>query len=246
MADALAEPTPPPPEPPPPLAAELRIVGWLIGAGVAGVAFTVLAALVVAHDTTGFDRRATLAFQSLATPGVDAAIRTITDLGSWQVCMAVSAAVATWCALRRQWRAMSVMAAAYLIAEAVNQILKQAFARPRPELLEKIPLPDSYSFPSGHAMSAVVVYGVVAVIAARLAPRSRPVVVPAMIAVIAATGASRVYLGVHWTVDVLAGFCGGVPLLAAAAHLIPRATSPSRARPTPHRRRPTARARRPA
>jgi undecaprenyl-diphosphatase len=185
------------------------------------VVFTVMAVLVVEQDTTGFDRRATLAFQSIGSPGLDAAIRRITDLGSWQVCMAVSVAVAAWCARRRQWRAMTVMLAAYLTAEAVNQILKQIFARPRPELLEKISLPDSYSFPSGHAMSAVVVYGVVAIIAARLAPRARGVVAAVMIAVIVATGISRIYLGVHWTVDVLAGFCGGIPLLAAAAHVIP-------------------------
>lgn len=222
MADAPATPVSPPPESPPALAAEVRIAGWLIAAGVAGVVFTVLAVLVVEQDTSGFDRRATLAFQSIASPGLDAAIRAITDLGSWEVCMAVSAAVAAWCAVRRQWRAMTVMLAAYLTAEAVNQILKQIFARPRPELLEKIPLPDSYSFPSGHAMSAVVVYGVIAIVAARLVPRAGRVVTAAMVAVIVATGASRVYLGVHWTVDVVAGFCGGIPLLAAAAHMIPR------------------------
>jgi undecaprenyl-diphosphatase len=217
------EPDAPPPESPPALATEVRIAGWLIAAGVAGVVFTVMAVLVVEQDTSGFDRRATLAFQSIGSPGLDAAIRAITDLGSWQVCMAVSVAVAVWCGVRRQWRAMTVMLAAYLTAEAVNQILKQIFARPRPELLEKIPLPDSYSFPSGHAMSAVVVYGVIAIIAARLVPRTGRVVTVVMIAVIAATGASRVYLGVHWTVDVLAGFCGGIPLLAAAAHVIPAA-----------------------
>jgi undecaprenyl-diphosphatase len=94
------------------------------------------------------------------------------------------------------------------------------FSRERPRLFDKIELPTDYSFPSGHAMSAVGIYGVVAAALIALYPRARRPVIAAAIALIALIGLSRIYLGVHWPSDVIGGFLGGVPPLVVSVHLI--------------------------
>jgi hypothetical protein len=97
-------------------------------------------------------------------------------------------------------------------------LLKQLFHRLRPPDTRL----ESFSFPSGHAMTAVVTYGMLGVLIARAAPRRRPVVALAGIWFALLIGASRVYLGLHWASDVVAGFAAGGLLLAISTW----ATSP--------------------
>ena len=76
-------------------------------------------------------------------------------------------------------------------------------------------------------MSAMVIFGTIATVLV-LRPRLRSIVLPTATFLIVAIGFSRVYLGVHWAFDVLAGFAAGVPFVLAAIHLARRATlSPS-------------------
>jgi undecaprenyl-diphosphatase len=94
----------------------------------------------------------------------------------------------------------------------LNNVLKLGFARPRPTVLEWQAHAVSSSFPSGHAMSAAVVYGTVAYLAARLQQRrwarvATMVVAAIMIFLICL---SRLYLGVHYPSDVLAGVLVGL------------------------------------
>src|SRR5207247_8730988 len=72
----------------------------------------------------------------------------------------------------------------------------------------------SYSFPSGHAMAALAIYGMVAVIVARRWPRLRWPIMMGACVMIVAIGVSRVYLGHHWATDVLAGYAAGAFILA--------------------------------
>ena len=77
------------------------------------------------------------------------------------------------------------------------------------------PRSPRHAFPSGHAMGAVVVWGLLGVVAARRWPRHRPVLLAAAAALALGGGASRVYLGVHFPTDVLGGWAGGAAILAA-------------------------------
>lgn len=86
---------------------------------------------------------------------------------------------------------------------ALNLILKQIFAAPRPDLLPHLDIVQSYSFPSGHAAGNMMLFGALAMLAAR---RSIYWMAGVMIALI---GVSRVWLGVHWPSDVLAGWVTG-------------------------------------
>jgi undecaprenyl-diphosphatase len=105
-------------------------------------------------------------------------------------------------------------------AEALDQILKLLFNRPRPEPFFGLAAPITHSFPSGHAMVSCCFFGVLAVIlAARGAPwaasRSKRMAIFAVAAILVALmGFSRVYLGFHYPTDVLAGYAAAVVWLA--------------------------------
>jgi undecaprenyl-diphosphatase len=97
----------------------------------------------------------------------------------------------------------------------LNLILKQIFAAPRPDLLPHLDIVHSYSFPSGHAAGNMMFFGALAMLAGR---RWAYGAGGAMIALI---GASRVWLGVHWPSDVMAGWIEGLGWLVLCAVWLP-------------------------
>lgn len=94
----------------------------------------------------------------------------------------------------------------------LNAILKSSFDRPRPQLFEWLTEPSSSSFPSGHAMSSAIVYFTVAYLIARLEKRRwmRAVTILASLLLVLLISVSRLYLGVHYPSDVLAGMIIGL------------------------------------
>ena len=126
-----------------------------------------------------------------------------------------------------------ILVAATLVAQAAIHGPKAVFARPRPDAGSGVPLPDSYSFPSGHALTAVVVFGLLAALWGR-----RPGYVAAG-ALALAIGASRVVLNVHYPSDVAAGFLLGLTILVLALAV---RSSRSSARPVQPPREPRRRA----
>lgn len=97
----------------------------------------------------------------------------------------------------------------------LNLALKQVFAEPRPDLLPHLDIVHSYSFPSGHAAGNMIFFGALAMLAER-----RSAYVGATLA-IALIGTSRVWLGVHWPSDVLAGWIEGLGWLALCGVWLP-------------------------
>ncbi len=97
----------------------------------------------------------------------------------------------------------------------LNLILKQIFAAPRPDLLPHLDIVHSYSFPSGHAAGNMMFFGALAMLAGR---RWAYGAGGAMIALI---GVSRVWLGVHWPSDVMAGWIEGLGWLMLCAVWLP-------------------------
>jgi undecaprenyl-diphosphatase len=129
---------------------------------------------------------------------------------------------------RRGRRAsVAVLWASLVGGFVLNRLLKAAFDRPRPALRgETVDLfgwsfafPTSPSFPSGHAITAVVVYGTLAYLVARLepTPRLRRWTLGGAVALVLLIGLSRVYLGVHYPTDVLAGYLAGFVWVAVCA-----------------------------
>ena len=95
---------------------------------------------------------------------------------------------------------------------AINQLLKSIFDRPRPQVFEWGAHVLTSSFPSGHAMSSTIVYGTVAYLAARLQKRrlTRWITLAVAALLVLLICASRLYLGVHYPSDVVAGVVMGV------------------------------------
>jgi membrane-associated phospholipid phosphatase len=137
---------------------------------------------------------------------------------------------------RRALRAAPVIAIAFGLSSLASTLVKGLIDRPRPTFDPLIDLPASASFPSGHATTAFAA----AVACAVLLPRLR---VPALV-LATLVAVSRVYLGVHYLVDVVAGaLLGGAIGLAVAWPFRPPPSAPaerSRTRP-PWRRRPSPR-----
>jgi undecaprenyl-diphosphatase len=121
-------------------------------------------------------------------------------------------------------RAMVGVAAAGAIGlgALANSTIKLVVARPRPDVLTPIVVEPGYSFPSGHSLSAMVAYGVIAVLVARsgLPGAARAVIIGLLAVLVAVVGLSRVYLGAHYPTDVIGGWLMGfawVALFAAAS-----------------------------
>ncbi len=114
-------------------------------------------------------------------------------------------------AFRHRWRWLIYLAVTFGGGWLLELELKRYFARARPAAAEMLLRANGYSFPSGHAMGSAVAYGALAYLAFR-AIRSWPARAAAiafLYTLVAAVSLSRVYLGVHWISDVLAGVTAG-------------------------------------
>jgi membrane-associated phospholipid phosphatase len=120
-------------------------------------------------------------------------------------------------AVRRHWLLLEGWAIALLGGELLNYLLKSLVRRDRPEYAALFEL-DSWSFPSGHAMGALIVYGMLVYIGILLVPdgrRWRAAMFLAAVLLILSIGISRLYLGVHFLSDVVGGYSVGTVWLAA-------------------------------
>lgn len=139
------------------------------------------------------------------------AMRDLTALGSTLVLSLVVLTVVGFLLFMRHWRVAIFTFAASVSGQLVSHLLKEAFGRPRPDLIPHEVAVFTHSFPSGHAMMSAVVYLTLASLAARLMHRRHMKVYVLSVAIVFTIliGVSRVYLGVHWPSDVLAGWMIG-------------------------------------
>ena len=143
--------------------------------------------------------------------------RDITALGGVIVLNLATLAAAGFFLLRHQIGSMLYLLVATGGGILVAGIAKEIFGRPRPEIVPHGSLVYTASFPSGHSMMAAVAYLTLGVLIARVLPQRRQKVyvlsVAALVTIL--VGVSRVYLGVHWPTDVLAGWLAGAGWAAA-------------------------------
>jgi undecaprenyl-diphosphatase len=190
----------------------------LIVAGIAALCLTWLAAKVTRGETTSFDANVRHSIHSISSPGVTQLLSAITFLGSQAVVIVASGCFAIlmlW--NRRRDRAMLVVAT-IAGAEVLLSILKNHFHRQRPDPFFDERLPPSYSFPSGHALLSFCCYGLLAALGgASLRGRIRWLIRICAAALILAIGLSRIYLGVHYPTDVIAGYLAAMAWTAVVA-----------------------------
>jgi undecaprenyl-diphosphatase len=189
---------------------------------VATLGFIAIALRVLEGHADAFDRRWALAIHGAGSTALFDVMFMFTTIGSGP-CLWASVILVGMIAVRRgRWQLGLVLAGNGLLVHFVNVGLKHWFVRARPTLFDEITRPETWSFPSGHAMSAVQVWGSIAAVLIALYPQRRVAYVAGALLLIAGIGLSRVYLGVHWPTDVLAGFAAGLPFLAVTVHLIHR------------------------
>jgi membrane-associated phospholipid phosphatase len=190
----------------------LLALGFVLGIA-AAYGFVWLAAQVVGQEIGGLDSGVVSALGSVRTPVLESTARALSFLGNeaLYVIGAVLVGVFAW---QRRWGAAVVLLLAGVGAYLLSNVLKVIFQRARPEPLAEPEL-LSYAFPSGHAMVSIAFYGCVGYLAWRLLPGARIWVLIALSALVLLIGASRVYLGVHYPTDVMAGFIAGFVWLDA-------------------------------
>lgn len=184
---------------------------WL-AAGLAAAAFVVWAFAevteeVIEGESRAFDRAVLLWIEGNVPGWLDGPMRAVTALGYYWVVLPLLAVVVALF-YRARWRLSAVLLVVSTAGGAVlTTVLKNVFRRARPEIIDSGYAADSFSFPSGHATLAVGFYGTLALILAyRLRGPARWTVAAAGASLVLLIGFSRLYLGVHYPTDVLAGF----------------------------------------
>ena len=177
-----------------------------------------LASEVLEGDTQQFDKQILTALRDPANPSrpigppwLLSGALDITALGSPTVLGLTVIAVAGFLLLQGTWRTAIFVTLASLGGWFLNNGLKQLFQRPRPDIVPHLREVMSLSFPSGHAMISAAVYLTLGALTMRIAERRLTKFYCMAVAVLATVlvGASRVYLGVHYPTDVIAGWLIG-------------------------------------
>jgi undecaprenyl-diphosphatase len=169
---------------------------------------------VVHHDPlTRFDLTVTTLLRAHATPLGDRIFSLVSDVGSPVAMAVIGAAGALFLFVRRKWIVLAAWVAALGGAGLLTIVLKNLIRRPRPVAAAEFLNGTTFSFPSGHALGSLVGYGMLAYVVGSMwvdTRRGRLRLAIAVAVLVVAIGVSRLYLGVHYFSDVIAGYAVGV------------------------------------
>jgi len=193
------------------------LVGSILFLGLASAVsalffFAWLADEVLEGDAKAFDETVRVFVHGFASESLTGLMRFVTMLGSTLflsfLCVSVFVIF-----ISKNWKRAAVLLMTTMAGAVIlNFALKVSFGRVRPIPFFDTPLPDSYSFPSGHALFAACFYGVLAwLVAARVQNKSLRIAIWSLAVSLALLiGLSRIYLGVHYPSDVIAGFAAAI------------------------------------
>lgn len=168
-----------------------------------------LAEEVLERETFAFDEIILLWVSQFTTPVLNQAMLTVTRLGDPQVVVPLTCIGFVWLWWKRRWRIAAIFAITCIGGAVLSTGLKLFFQKPRPQLWEPLITETSHSFPSGHALGSMVLYGFSAYLLAQRFKPQKWVIYGIAVLLIGSIGFSRIYLGVHWPTDVLAGYSIG-------------------------------------
>ena len=184
-------------------------VAVLVGIWAGFVGLLVAAGEIIVRSSaiTGFDRHVTRDAVTARTPALNTAMRIVTWLGSWVALGALACVILLLVLTKRVRVAVAVIVVLAWAGEALGvRIAKEVVTRQRPPRVIWVVNAHGWSFPSGHTATAAFVFTVVALGIAAVSHHRVVRLLGWLLAglAVAATGFSRVELGVHWTTDVMA------------------------------------------
>ena len=211
-----------------------QLIPRLVAIAALGVAFLVLTAVVALGWLSGPDRGVEQAFASLWRPGLHVAFQAIAELGGIELTTLLMVGLAAYL-IRRGVAADAWVFVAFISVQAFELFYKAQLYHPQPpDTVAQTDGPSitalfgvgaagtHNSYPSGHMVRAVLVYGLLAFVARRLAPWpwARALALPVAVVIIVLLAFDRLYLEVHWESDVLGGILlGALGMVAATVWL---------------------------
>jgi len=179
--------------------ATLIFFGWLADEALEG-------------ETRHFDEATRAAVHQLASPTLTMIMRGLSFIGSTLALAIMTAVVVIRFVMLKWGREAKLFPITMIGAGLLNVTLKLAFKRPRPVPFFNLTAPETYSFPSGHSLSSACFFGVLAaMLTTRVKSRRVRVIVWVVCTLMfVLIGFSRIYLGVHHTTDVIAGFAAAL------------------------------------
>ena len=192
----------------------LHLVAGFLAALLGGFAFGRIADWVFDSPAThAADRWAQGVAEAWRSPGLTAFMRFMSFVGKDWMRLVISLPIVAALLWLRSHRRLYAFAATMVGGALLSPALKAVFRRARPSGVEVLGSGHGWSFPSGHAMGAMLLFGSLAYViyfSIDHSRRLRVLAVALCVVMILSIGASRVYLGVHYLSDVLAGFAAGL------------------------------------
>lgn len=195
----------------------------LLAVGLAAIAsFFIILYIVKSGLAAGFDDPMRQFFYDLRRDWLTPVVKFITYLGNWQtitiLCLVLLALRPT-----RIIYGVPVSVGAILVT-ALNKWIKGLVQRPRPDEALHLIEQGGFSFPSGHSITSMFVFGMlIYLIRANVKDKKAANILTALLAIpMICVGLSRIYLGVHFPTDVLAGWCLGIAVIIFLKHLVMR------------------------
>ena len=202
----------------------------LVRAAVLLLVFAGLAWLTLQNYLVGFDRAVFMVFREKAEPynalgpsWLQAAIRDMTALGSMICLLLFTFFGSLFLFVDRKPRTAAYFFIVIITGVVCSQLLKSEFGRLRPDLVTHANTVFTNSFPSGHAMMSAVVYltGASMIAQTRVEARARHLLFISAFCITVLIGISRIYLGVHWPTDVIAGWIAGTAWTLLCSAFLP-------------------------
>jgi undecaprenyl-diphosphatase len=181
--------------------------------------FGIIAYFVMTDNAAGFDDPIRHFIYGLQISGLNTLMEGITYLGNWQSIVIICLLLLAYDKTRIPYGALGATVA--IVDTFLNKGLKAIFARTRPEDIVPLIEQGGYAFPSGHSVTSMAFYGLLLfLVQTRMEDRKKANALSVvLILLIALIGPSRIYLGVHYPTDVLAGWAEGI-FVATAVYLL--------------------------
>jgi undecaprenyl-diphosphatase len=190
-------------------------VGLLVAVMIIGlIGFTVIAYMIATRGNVFFDDPVRNLFYDARSPGLTTLMELITYAGQWPTIVVICLLLLIYPKTRSAYGIPATMAA--ILTQLLEKTIKNIVCRPRPDISLHLVEQGGYSFPSGHSITSMAVYLLlfILIMAYMKSGGKKTALLIITLFLSFGVGISRIYVGVHFPSDVLAGWFGGLMMIA--------------------------------